>query len=66
MRESNILLEDICNVIISDITNIRETFCRDFKEVKRKSTEKFPETDNLTEDYRKLKQYAEAATEGVL
>ena len=66
MRESNILLEDICNVIISDITNIRETFCRDFKEVKRKSTEKFPETDSLTEDYRKLKQYAEAATEGVL
>ena len=64
MRESNILLEDICNVIISEITNILETFCRDLKELKRKSTEKL--ADSLTEDYQKLKQYAEAATEGVL
>ena len=66
MRESNILLEDICNVIISEITNILETFCRDLKELKRKSTEKFPETDSLIEDYQKLKHYAEAATEGAL
>ena len=66
MRESNILLEDICNVIISDITNILESFCRDLKELKWKSTEKFPETDSLIEDYQKLKQYAEAATEGAL
>ena len=42
VRKNNLSREDICNVI-SDITNILETFHYDLQELKQKSTE----TDNF-------------------
>ena len=44
VRKSNLSQEDVCHVI-SDITKIFETVHYNLEELKRKSTEKFQETD---------------------
>ena len=43
--------------VLSDITTIVETAHYELQELKRKSTEKFQETDTFIENYQELKQY---------
>ena len=48
VRKIILSMEDICN-IFSEITNIFEPVPYDFEELKRRSMQKFQETDNFIE-----------------